>query len=108
MRIVEILLTAQPQYFSLTLSGVEYRWKLYWLFTAQCWVVDIYDVYENKILCGIPLVTGTDLLKQFPHIIEGKMFVISDQLPPDTVPDFVHLGITGHVYFAPPELNVEE
>lgn len=106
--IVEIPMTARNQWFSVTLNRVDYRWKLYWLVPAQCWVVDIYDQEENKLLCGIPLITGTDILGQFVYVLEGNLVVISDQLPPDTVPDFTHLGVTGHVYYAPPELNEEE
>lgn len=101
--IVEIPLTARPQYFSITLNSIPYYCKLYWLVPTQCWVLDFMDQEQNKIICGIPLITGTDLLGQFFYIIEGQLVVISDQLPPDTVPDFVHLGVTGHVYYAPPE-----
>ena len=101
--IVEIPISARNQWFTVTLNGIYYRWHVYWVVPAACWVADIYDIEENKILCGIPFITGTDLFWQFPDLIQGNLIVISDQLPPDTVPDFVHLGITGHVYYAPPQ-----
>jgi hypothetical protein len=102
MNVVEIPLTAQPQTFSIALNDVFYNWRLYWLVPAQCWVVDIADIDGNKLVCGIPLVTGADLLRQFGYVMAGRMFVISDQMPPDIVPDFIHLGVTGHLYYQSP------
>lgn len=105
MILVEIPMTPAPKNFSVVLGGIAYRWKLYWLVPAQCWVVDIGLEEGGRVICGIPLVTGGDLLGQFGYVgvggddADAKLFVISDQLPPDTVPDFTHLGSTGHVYY---------
>ena len=102
MNVVEIPVTPQPQRFRVALSNIIYTWRIYWLVPAQCWVLDIFDIEEKPLIEGIPLITGVDLLAQHQHIIKGGLFVISDQLPPDTVPDFTHLGSTGHIYFLPP------
>lgn len=64
------------------------------------------DGVGNPIIMGIPLVTGADLLEQFRRYIgpPGMLFVLSDtseQLSDATVPDWDHLGVTGHVYYLP-------
>jgi hypothetical protein len=100
MNIVELPLTAQPQILSLSLRGTTYRIKLAWNVSTQCWVIDLADQSDTPLLCGVPLITGTDLLRQFRYLgIGGQIVVISNQKPPDVVPSFDDLGITGHVYF---------
>jgi hypothetical protein len=100
MAVVELPLTAQPQIMRLTLRGVEYSLKLGWNVSTRCWVIDIADQFGAPLLCGVPLVTGTDLLRQFRYLgIGGQLLVISDQKPPDVVPGLGDLGVTGHVYF---------
>lgn len=102
MNLFEIPVTARPQTFTVALSGILYTIRQWWLKPAQCWMFDIMDIGGAKIACGIPLITGADLLDQLQYIgLKGWLFVISDELPPETVPDFTHLGVTGHVYFRP-------
>lgn len=103
-RVLRIPINARPQIFTIMLSGVLYTIRLYWLVPAECWVIDIMDSIRNPLVCGIPLITGTDLIGQFEYVgIPGQLLVVSDQLPPETVPDFTHLGITGKVYYIIPE-----
>lgn len=101
--VLRIPVTPRPQTFSIMLSGTLYTIRLYWLKPAECWVFDFYDrTGENKILCGVPLVTGSDLLGQFAYVgIGGGLFVVTDTLPPDTIPSWTELGVTGHVYYVP-------
>jgi hypothetical protein len=100
--VLRIPVTARPQTFTIALSGSEYTIRLYWLNPAQCWVFDFMDQSAAPILAGVPLVTGVDLLEQHRYLgFNGGLFVISDSLPPDTIPDFTHLGVTGHVYYLP-------
>jgi hypothetical protein len=101
MAIVEIPFSAsRPQVFRVTLGGIPYQIKLAWNDPAQCWVIDIYDTIGNPLVRGIPLITGTDLVGQFPYLnFGGQLLVISDQKPPDAVPGWADLGVTGHLYF---------
>lgn len=102
MNVIEIPVTPHPQVFRVALNNTVYAWRIYWLVPAQCWMLDIADLEERPLISGIPLITGADLLGQYQYAMKGGLYVISDQLPPDTVPDFTHLGSTGHIYFLPP------
>jgi hypothetical protein len=96
--VIEIPLIARPQTFTVSLRGTVYRCRLYWLKPAQCWVLDFADRDGNPLANGVPLVTGTELLTQFRYLeFNIQLLVISDSVR-DQVPDFTHLGITGHLY----------
>lgn len=103
MRTVEIPVSARPQIFTIPLANDTYTVRLYWLIPAECWVIDILTRESVPLICGIPFVTGTNLLAQFQHILKGILFVVSDHTGPvDEVPTFTSLGITGKVYYCPP------
>ena len=83
--LVEIPLTASPQRFAISLSGVMYRLTFTYRdadlsVAGGCgWVLDIADLADNPIVCGIPLVTGADLLAQYAYLnLNGVLFVYSD------------------------------
>jgi hypothetical protein len=99
--VVGIPLSAQPQTFTVVLEGATYGIRLYWLVPAQCWVIDLSDASGNPLINGIPLITGTNLLTQYRRYVgpPGQLLVISDHLPPDAVPNFTDLGITGHLFY---------
>jgi hypothetical protein len=98
--VVEIRLAARPQTVQVTLAGVVYTLQLYWNVFTDCWVIDIGDRSGNPLIRGIPLITGANLLAQFSYIgIPGQLLVISDQKPPDAVPGFTDLSVTGHLYY---------
>jgi hypothetical protein len=98
--IVEIRLQARPQIVQVTLAGTLYTLRLYWNVFTDCWVIDIGDRTGNPLIRGMPLITGADLLRQYGYIgIPGQLLVISDQKPPDVVPGFEDLSVTGHLYF---------
>jgi hypothetical protein len=64
------------------------------------WVLDIADANGNPILCGVPLVTGADLLAQYGYLnLGGQLGVLSDAAPTDAVPTFTNLGVMSHVYW---------
>jgi hypothetical protein len=99
--VVEIPLTARPQTFSVVLEGVTYGIRLYWLVPADCWVINISDAAGNLLIGGVPLITGANLLTQYRQYVgpPGQLLVISDHLPPDAVPNFTDLGVTGHLFY---------
>ena len=62
------------------------------------WFMDIADEYGVPLVCGIPLVTGGDLLAQYAHLgIGGPLYVISDGWAA-AVPTFGNLGSGSHLY----------
>lgn len=101
----EIPLTPNPQKFYITLGGTEYQF----IFTYRNvvmggWILDIYDNLGNPIVCGIPLVTGANLLLQYVYLgFTGGLTVVSDG-DPDVVPTFDNLGQIpgGHLYWVQP------
>jgi len=98
----EIPTTPNPQTFSITLSGVQYRLTLKWNVTAQIWVLDIADIDNNLLVAGICVVTGTDLLEPFGYLnFNGQIFASTDT-DPASPPNFENLGTTGHIYWVTP------
>jgi hypothetical protein len=103
MTIWTIPLYPSAQSISIALSGTRYHMTfLYRDGPPDCcggagWVVDIADSQGNPLVCGVPLVTGADLLEQYAYLnFGGKLGVISDG-DPTAVPTFNALGVTSRV-----------
>jgi len=96
----EIPTSAQPQKFAITLAGVTYNLIMVWNSKAACWVIDIHDVNDNQLVCGIPMVTGADLLAPYPHLGFGGTLTVSTDGNPHAIPTLDNLGTTGHLYFS--------
>jgi hypothetical protein len=63
------------------------------------WTLDLADQFGNAILCGVPLVTGADLLRQYDYLaLGGHLAVASDGLPYE-IPTFDNLGSGSHLYW---------
>lgn len=97
------LIVGTPQSLSITLGQKEYRLTLRYRNVENdegLWSLDIADVVSNEdVVCGIPLVTGTDLLAQYRHLnIDGSLIVYTDS-DPDAVPTFDNLGAAANLYF---------
>lgn len=96
----EVPLHPFNQRFTISLAGVEYTVLAYWSQAAGCWVLDLYDsTGEAALLCGTPLVTGSDLLEQFEYLGLGGQLVVQTDHDVGAVPTFENLGTTGHLYF---------
>lgn len=95
----EIPLSPKAQSFQIELGGIDYQMRWRWCTPAACWVLDIADVNAVPIVCGLPVITGADILGQHKHLgIPGALIAQTDHNP-DAVPTFTNLGVTGHVYF---------
>ena len=63
------------------------------------WILDISDAAGNPLACGIPLVTGLNLLKQYAYLgIGGRLFIMTPG-DPAAVPGFNDLGAGTRLYF---------
>jgi hypothetical protein len=95
-----IPLISQAQKLNIELGGVYYNLRLRYCFTPMGgWVMDIYDNQNVQLICGIPLVTGCDLLEQYAYVgIAGSLYVATDGNPP-VVPTHDNLGDTSHLYW---------
>ena len=99
MATVEITLIQQPEIFKISLDGVRYNVKKYWNDYAQYWVMDFSDVNNNKLLSGVPLVSGVDILGQFKHLgLTGDLRIISDD-GLSVEADYDTIGIKSHLYW---------
>lgn len=89
----EIPLSPDPQTFVIALGGEIFRLRFtYATASGGGWILDIFDSNGNALVCGIPLVTGADLLEQYRHLgIPGGLYVQGDP-DPDDVPTFENLG----------------
>ena len=96
----ELPLSGTPQRFQMTLSGITVRFSFHYREAAMGgWIMDISDYLGNPVVCGIPLVTGADLLAQYAYLgFPGQLWVRSDG-EPDNVPTFDNLGNLSHVYY---------
>lgn len=93
------------QQFTISLAGATYGMKLQWCAPAACWIMEISDANGNRLVGGVPLVTGADLLEQLGYLGIGGSLVVQSSNDPYEVPDYDSLGSTGNLYFATPPLS---
>lgn len=94
----EIPLTPDNQYFQVSLGGVNYSLRIVWRDVAG-WIMDVSDNAGNAILFGVPLVTGVDLLEQYPELgMPGALVVVTDNEAPE-YPTETNLGSFSHLIF---------
>jgi hypothetical protein len=96
----EIPLLGTTQRLSITLNGINYIFRLRYCFTPMGgWILDIYDQNASPLICGIPLVTGCDLIGQYRYVgIPGSLYCASDG-DPQEAPHFDNLGTGSHLYW---------
>jgi hypothetical protein len=96
----EIPLTPQAQVFSITLAGVSYQFTLVWRDApGGGWFLDIADQNSNPLVLGLPLVTGVDLLAQYPHLnFSGTLTVVTSG-DTNAVPTYTNLGTASKLIF---------
>lgn len=97
---LEIPLTADPQTFTITLSGIDYQMRVQYREAGGAgWILDVADASGNPLVNGIPLVTGVDLLGQFGYLGFGGRLWVQGAASPDDVPTFDDLGVGSHVFW---------
>lgn len=100
MNIYEIPLSPDPQRFTVTLSGVDYRLTVQYRDAGGAgWMLDIADANNQALVSGLPLVTGVDLLSQYRHLEFGGRLWVQGSANPDEVPTFEDLGIGSHLFW---------
>jgi hypothetical protein len=102
--VVEIAVRPVDQFFDVTLGGVRYKMKLQWSAAPTGgWVLDIYTDQESPILCGIPLVSGVDLLEQYRYlnIGNGGWLYCVTYGDHDAAPTQTNLGTDAHLFWQP-------
>jgi hypothetical protein len=107
MAVFEIPLEARNQRFQITLEGIEYGIRVLWNVPAQCWMLDLYDAADVPILTGTAIVTGADLLEQYPYLYIGgldadsQLVVVTTAVgkSPDEIPTRTNLGTDGKLFY---------
>jgi len=62
-------------------------------------MMDISDNLGNPMVCGVPLVTGADLLAQYGYLgFQGKLYIVTDGFRAG-VPTFDGLGVSSRLYY---------
>jgi hypothetical protein len=96
----EIPLSPSPQSFLISLLGVQYRLTLRYQATVNAgWTLDIATAAGANLVCGIPLVTGEDLLVQYEYLNIGVPLYVATDGDLDAVPTFTNLGDPARLYF---------
>lgn len=96
----QIPLQAAPQTLTITLAGIQYTLTVQFRNTVEGgWILDIGDRNNNPIVQGIPLVTGADLLAQYPDLGFGGALWVQTTSNPDAVPTFENLGTDGLLWW---------
>jgi len=104
----EIPLSGMPQRFAIQLLGVTYILNFQYrdappeMAGGGGWVMDIADGQNNPLVCGIPLVTGADLLEQYYYLGFGGMFWVVSDGDMNAVPTFANLGSLSHLCWIVP------
>lgn len=96
MAVLEIPLTPEPQAFNIGVVRLRFGYANQ---PEAGWFMDILTQEEEPIACGLPLVTGTDILGQFAYLgFNGALYVVIDGNPGRS-PTFTELGSTARLYF---------
>ena len=99
MNVYKVPLTPTPQSFEVVLGTTTYNVVLRWNTFMDCWVIDFFDVSEDPILQGVPLITGADLLAQYGYMGFGGQLIAQTDNNIGAVPTFTNLGTDSNLYF---------
>lgn len=100
----EIPLTPQNQNVTVTLGGVAYELVIkYCRGDLAVWMMDVLDPNSQApIAAGIPLVTGTNLMRQLKYLGiggAGTFFGVYSDAAIDAPPTYTNLGIQSHLVY---------
>lgn len=103
MKTIEIPLTPEPQTFSITFGTKTYRLRFaYTKWPEAGWLLDISDDQGNALVCGIPLVTGLNLLAPYAYLDIPALLYVVNKKDPFMPPEFNNLGTDVKLYAVVP------
>lgn len=98
MQVTEIPLSSGNQTFQVSLGSTTYMLRIIWRDVAG-WIMDVQDSSGAPLLCGVPLITGVNLLEQYPELgINGALTVDISKGEPE-YPTATNLGAGSRLYF---------
>ena len=100
IEIYKIPLANIPQRFLISLGGRSLRIENRYNSEARGWTISLFDGDTDAVIfTNMPLVTGTDLLRQYKHLgLVGKLFVLTDG-DNNAVPTEKSLGVDSNLYY---------
>lgn len=97
--VFEIPLQPQSQKFSITLSGQTYNFQVIWREAAEGgWVLDIANVNNVSLACGLAMVPKINLLQQYAYLGIGGSLIV-ETTEEDGVPKFDTMGSATKLYY---------
>ena len=97
MSYFNIPLMATNQRFNVSLGNTTYKLQL--IYRVNKWFLDIFDVQNTPLICGLPLVMGDNLLIQHQHVISGSLLVMNTN--ENEQQSFTDLGTNITLYWSP-------
>lgn len=91
----EIPLSADNQRFSIRINAATFTFRLLW--RDGLWILDLNDAAGLALLCGVPLVTGSDLLAQYGYLGLGFALRVSCDDPTQELPSKTDPGSASHL-----------
>lgn len=103
MTVYEIPTGPSQRTMTVALGAATYDLRLFYADAPDGgWAMDLSDAAGDPLVCGVPLVTGIDLLGQYPDLgVGGALFLLSDGADPQAVPGYADLGVTSHLLWKP-------
>jgi hypothetical protein len=96
---LEIPMKPFPQRLTVSFNGIEYILTLYYIdCTEGGWIMDIEDANGADLVCGIPLVTGANLLDQYDYLNFGVVLITSTDGAFLETPTYDNLGTVSHLW----------
>lgn len=100
--IYEIALTPEQQIFTVDLVGKLVKMRFLWNDSEEGgWTLDIYDIDDNPMIMGIPLVAGVDLLAQYFYMGFGGFLYVTTNGDWRKPPTIDNLGLNAHLLWEP-------
>ena len=98
-RYLEVPLRAEQQRLAVTLDQTDYFFVVTWCQPQQYWVLDLQDSTGARVVGGIPLIYGADLLAQYKYLGLKRALVVQCDNDPVANPAYADLGTTAHLYY---------
>ncbi|WP_429498961.1 phage baseplate plug family protein [Robbsia andropogonis] len=100
MNYYAIPLNASQETFNITLSGNVYKLTLQYMnVDSGGWFLNIADSTGAKIVSGIPLVTGVNLLNPYDYLGFAGSLWVQTKGDPDAAPTYANLGVDSKLYW---------